>query len=301
MSGKINIIVIEYQNGKFYCYNYYDLTEHEFDEDDLVKYCLKNQGRFFFILYRKNDVPSNLRSKLENNNLKHLFYPQHSNSGNNDNTNAEILSHLINIEGCLNKGNSGRTSFFSQFSRGECSETIEKADLKNFDEKLDSIIYIVNELYSQSPNQDNPASAVIDDLMRELSSYKNDFYLKSMQKYGVDIAINIIKRLYDEKRDIKRNFSEDTELLKRYENLIGFCQAEFKKLNLKFVNSKAGDQFDAERMKFYEGDYIAPEDPSQSRHVAYSISPAVIWTLPRINSDSNDEIVLNEEIVALYR
>lgn len=175
-----------------------------------------------------------------------------------------------------------------------------KEALESFSKKMSSIEFLVSELYNQLPNQADPAQSVIDDLRNELSSYKNDFYLKSMQKYGVDIAIKMISRLYSEKQDIEQNFPEDEGLRERFKKLIDFCQAEFSKLNLEFVRSVSGDQFDGEKMTSYD-DYVDSSEPSLSGCVAYSISPAVIWTLPIVNSESNHKIVLKEEIVALYK
>lgn len=302
-------IISEYNQGEWLFTDCYSGQTCKVKDEELKSFCIKYSQYHFIILNNENSSIF-LRKLLTDLGVSYYEYINQTNSTNDNAKYSEILLALKNIE--KNMGNNSSKSSFFSFSKlnsennvigdSKHSSVITQMthQLQSLTEKISGIEYIVNELYNQEPNQSDKSSIVIEDLRRELSSYKEDLYLKSMQKYGVEIAIKIIDRLYAERRDLNESGSFNNEIIERYNKLIEFCSSEFRRLNLRIFNSNSGDLFDGERMVSYD-DYVETEDHTLNGRVAYSISPSISWTLPRVNSDSKTELVLKEEIVALYK
>ena len=173
------------------------------------------------------------------------------------------------------------------------SDSFEALNKKQFETH-----YLVTEIYNRELEaSSNGCSEVIEDLRKELTAYKNDFYQKSMMKFGVNTVVEILERLYTEKNLLKQN--DNSEELERIMLIISFCEAKMKKLNLRVRLSSDGDEFDGGRMISYD-DKVATDDENMKGRVAYSISPAIYWTLPRVNAPGEDELLIKEETVALY-
>lgn len=302
-------IISEYNQGEWLFTDCYSGQTRKVKDEELKSFCITYSQYHFIILNNENSSKS-LRKLLTDLEVSHYEYINQTNSTNDNAKYSEILLALKNIEKNIGN-NSSKSSFFSFSKLNSEKNAIDDSkqssvitqmthQLQSLTEKISGIEYIVNELYNQEPNQSDKSSLVIEDLRRELSSYKEDLYLKSMQKYGVDIAIKIIDRLYAERRDLNESGSFNNEIIERYNKLIEFCSSEFRRLNLRILTSNRGDMFDGERMVSYD-DYVKTEDHTLNGRVAYSISPSISWTLPRMNSDSKTELVLKEEIVALYK
>lgn len=302
-------IISEYNQSEWTFTDSYSGQSYKVKDEELKSFC-KRYSQYHFIILNNDNSTTVLGKLLTDLGIPHYVYKNETKANNDNAKYSEILLALKNIE--RNIGNSSNKSSFFSFSKSNSEKNTTDGlkqlsiltqmgkQLQSLTEQISGIEYIVNELYNQGPNQSDNSSIVIEDLRRELSSYKEDFYLKSMQKYGVDIAIKIIDRLYAERRDIEQSATLNNELIERYNKLIEFCLSEFKRLSLRILTSKEGDLFDGERMVSYD-DYVETEDSTLNGRVAYSISPSINWTLPRINSDSKTELVLKEEIVALYK
>lgn len=159
--------------------------------------------------------------------------------------------------------------------------------------------YYVGEIYDHGATCSGGGnSEVVNSLRKELEIYKNDFFQKSMLRYGVNVMIDIIKHLYAEKYLLRKQHIDGDEY-NRICQIISFCEAHMKKLNLQTKSSQMGEEFDGERMKAYD-DIETTEDVNLKGRVAYSISPAIYWTLPRVNAPGEDKLLLEEEIVSLY-
>ena len=221
----------------------------------------------------------------------------------------EILASLNEIKTLLKKEQSQSTNYALINTSSPQRENKDIKELKSFlTESLESLIkkqsetqYLVSEIYNshESGASSNGSSEIIDDLRKELATYKNDFYQKSMLNFGVNTAIEILERLYTEKNLLKQK-SDAANELSRLEQIISFCEAKMKKLSLKVSHSVDGDEFDGNRMVSYD-DKIATDNEDMKGRVAYSISPAVYWTLPRVNAPGEDKLLIKEEIVALYK
>lgn len=217
-----------------------------------------------------------------------------------------ILSSLNEIKTLLKREQPKSANYALINTSSPQRETKDIKELKSFisdsfevlNKKQSETNYLVTEIYNREPEAlSNSGSEVIEDLRKELAAYKNDFYQKSMMKFGVNTAIEILERLYTEKNLLKQN--ENPEKVERIMQIISFCEAKMKKLNLKVRLSSDGDEFDGGRMVSYD-DKVATDDENMKGRVAYSISPAIYWTLPRVNAPGEDELLLKEETVALY-
>lgn len=217
-----------------------------------------------------------------------------------------LLSSLNEIKALLKREQPKSANYALINTSSPQRETKEIKELKSFisdsfealNKKQSETNYLVTEIYNREPEaSSNGGSKVIEDLRKELAAYKNDFYQKSMMKFGVNTAVEILERLYTEKNLLKQN--ENSEELERIMLIISFCEAKMKKLNLRVRISSDGDEFDGGRMVSYD-DKVATDDENLKGRVAYSISPAIYWTLPRVNAPGEDELLIKEETVALY-
>lgn len=173
-----------------------------------------------------------------------------------------------------------------------------KESFEALNKKQSETNYLVTEIYNRDQEtSSNGNSEIIKDLRKELAEYKNDFYQKSMMKLGVNIAIDILERLYTEKNLLKQK--ENSEEMDRITQIISFCEAKMKKLNVRVKLSSEGDEFDGIRMVSFD-DKVATDNSNMKGRVAYSIFPAIYWTLPRVNAPGEDELLIKEETVALY-
>ena len=218
----------------------------------------------------------------------------------------EILTSLNEIKTLLKREQPKNANYALFNTSSPQRETKDIKELKSFitdsfealNKKQLEMNYLVTEIYNRNIETScNGSSEVIEDLRKELAIYKNDFYQKSMMKFGVNIAIEILEQLYAEKNFLKHK--ENSEKLERITQLISFCEAKMKKLNLRVRLSSDGEEFDGGRMISFD-DKVYTDDEDMKGRVAYSISPAIYWTLPRVNAPGEDELLIKEEIVALY-
>lgn len=182
-------------------------------------------------------------------------------------------------------------------------EIIER--VKILDDRTRSIEFSIGELDNLTNNESFGVNSVITELQTELSEYKKDFYFKSMQKYGVNIMIEILKKLYEEKHSL-RLLNQDqvqNDFLERIERIIVFCKNRAKKMNVLIEESSNGDIFDGKKMIAYDDDCIFTNEECLKGRVASSISPAFYWILPRVNAPIADyyKLMIEEEIVVLYK
>ena len=219
----------------------------------------------------------------------------------------EVLSSLHEIKTLLKREQPKSANYALINTSSPQRETKDIKELKSFisdsfealNKKQSETNYLVTEIYNrESEVSSNGGSEVIEDLRKELAAYKNDFYQKSMMKFGVNTVIEILERLYTEKNLLMQKGNADDEL-DRIAQIISFCEAKMKKLNLKIRLSSEGDEFDGGRMVSFD-DKVVTDDENKKGRVAYSISPAIYWTLPRVNAPGEDELLIKEETVALY-
>lgn len=219
-----------------------------------------------------------------------------------------VLSSLNEIKALLKREQPKSANYALINTSSPQRETKDIKELKSFisdsfealNKKQSETQYLVYEIYNyrESGASSNGSSEIIADLRKELTAYKNDFYQKSMLNFGVNTAIEILDRLYTEKNLLKQK-GVATDEQNRLEQIISFCETKMKKLNLKVSLSTDGDEFDGSRMITYD-DKVSTDNEDLKGRVAYSISPAIYWTLPRVNAPGEDELLIKEETVALY-
>ena len=280
--------------------------------DDALRFCVKNRYKdISVILVGATDEANNFFNRLAQYDINVCCYnvPQAEPNKNVNNSQISfdgLLSSLNEIKALLKKEQPKSANYALINTSSPQRETKDIKELKSFisasfealNKKQSETNYLVTEIYNREPEaSSNGSSEVIEDLRKELAAYKNDFYQKSMMKFGVNTAIEILERLYTEKNLLKQN--ENSEELERITQIISFCEAKMKKLNLRVRLSSDGDEFDGGRMVSYD-DKVATDDENMKGRVAYSISPAIYWTLPRVNAPGEDELLIKEETVALY-
>lgn len=218
----------------------------------------------------------------------------------------EILTSVNEIKALLKREPPKSANYALINTSSPQLETKDIKEIKSFikesfealNKKQSETNYLVTEIYNRDQEtSSNGNSEVIKDLRKELAEYKNDFYQKSMMKLGVNIAIDILERLYTEKNLLKQK--ENSEEMDRITQIISFCEAKMKKLNVRVKLSSEGDEFDGIRMVSFD-DKVATDNSNMKGRVAYSIFPAIYWTLPRVNAPGEDELLIKEETVALY-
>lgn len=280
-------------------------------QNAVLDWCVNNfpKGTCIVLIGTSNQTSSLFR-ELERNNFNVCNYEldtEPAKQTNSQLTNInEILNYLNEIKTLLKREQPKSANYALINASSPQRESKDIKELKSFisdsfealNKKQSETNYLVTEIYNREPEaSSNGSSEVIEDLRKELAAYKNDFYQKSMMKFGVNTAIEILERLYTEKNLLKQ--SENAEELKRITQIISFCEAKMKKLNLRVSLSSDGDEFDGGRMVSYD-DKVATDDENMKGRVAYSISPAIYWTLPRVNAPGEDELLIKEETVALY-
>ena len=145
-----------------------------------------------------------------------------------------------------------------------------------------------------SKNEDDELNFLKD----ELSCYRNDFYLKSVQRLGLDALLEILEsmcsRLFmstNASAEVRESLNYDIKLVER---------ALINKFNVKFVRSAAGTPFNEQTMTTFPDDSLASDDENLKGCVAFSVSPAICWTIPRVNSGETS-FLYREESVVLYK
>lgn len=169
-------------------------------------------------------------------------------------------------------------------------------NLQAINEALSELKEKINVIFEHINNVSEEYS-VYNELKSELSAYRNDFYLKSVQRLGLDALIEILcsmcarlhstTNLTDEARDVIRY---DIKLVERALN---------NRFNVQCVYSEIGAYFNEETMVTFPGEFIETENESLKGCVAYSVSPAIYWTIPRVNS-GEQKFLYKEESVVLY-
>lgn len=146
-----------------------------------------------------------------------------------------------------------------------------------------------------SINEENDEVSFLKD---ELSCYRNDFYLKSVQRLGLDAILDILEsmcsRLFmsvNASAEVKESIQYDIKLVER---------ALTNKFNVRFVRSALGTPFNEQTMTTFPDDSIASDDENLKGCVAFSVSPAIFWTIPRVNSGETS-FLYREESVILYK
>lgn len=280
--------------------------------NDGVYWCLSNlnEGSSVFLIGSTRET-EDVFQQLNKRGLNICCYDVQQAEPNKNINNSHIsldglLSSLNEIKALLKREQPKSANYALINTSSPQRETKDIKELKSFisdsfealNKKQSETNYLVTEIYNREPEaSSNGSLEIIEDLRKELAAYKNDFYQKSMMKFGVNTAIEILERLYIEKNLLKQN--ENSEELERIIQIISFCEAKMKKLNLRVRLSSDGDAFDGGRMVSYD-DKVATDDENMKGRVAYSISPAIYWTLPRVNAPGEDELLIKEETVALY-
>lgn len=167
--------------------------------------------------------------------------------------------------------------------------------LSEMKEALNSIkddIQSMKEMLSK--NEDDELNLLKD----ELSCYRDDFYLKSVQRLGLDALLEILEsmcsRLFmstNASAEVRESLNYDIKLVER---------ALINKFNVKFVRSAAGTPFNEQTMTTFPDDSLASDDENLKGCVAFSVSPAIFWTIPRVNSGETS-FLYREESVVLYK
>ena len=147
-------------------------------------------------------------------------------------------------------------------------------------------------------NNDSELDEINRSLKEELTAYRADFYLKSVQRLGLDALLEIMDRLCTRLYNSSNSSDEIKEVLNYVINLIE--RTLRSKFHVRCVSSESGTQFNSETMIAYPDDSISTEDTSLIGCVAQSISPAIYWTIPRVNS-CEMEFLYKEENVVLYQ
>lgn len=134
-------------------------------------------------------------------------------------------------------------------------------------------------------------------LKEELSKYRNDFYFKSVQRQGLDAMLEVLESMNTLLYNSRTKGVEVTEAIEHGIYLIE--RALQKIFKIRFESSNEGNEYDEEKMIAYPSDSIFTNDERLSGHVAKSLSPAIYWTIPRVNS-TDLEFLYKEESVILY-
>lgn len=164
-----------------------------------------------------------------------------------------------------------------------------KDSLGKITDKVDSLI--------ESRKEEIEDNADISALKEELSKYRNDFYFKSVQRQGLDAMIEVWESMYTLLYNSRTKGSDVIETIEYNINLIE--RALQKTFKIRFDSSAEGDMYNEEKMIAYPSDSIFTSDEQLRGRIAKSLSPAVYWTLPRVNS-SDMEFLYKEECVILY-
>lgn len=199
------------------------------------------------------------------------------------NADPDLLSHILEIKESI-KNLTNSISSDDPFVQDSSFES-------NINKKLD---YIISSIEMQSCDRSDNS---IDVLKEELNTYRSDFYMKSVKRMGLDAIINILEhfcQLYHECND-------EYNIKTIYKSNIKYIESVLKSsMHVNCQYTPQGEPFNPDTMIAYESDSVPTDDEDLKGKVAETIVPAVYWTLPRINSDSQDYLY-KEEIVVLFK
>lgn len=167
--------------------------------------------------------------------------------------------------------------------------------LSELKEMLSTISGKVDNLFENSKKEAD--NLEICSLKEELSKYRNDFYFKSVQRQGLDAMLEVLESMNTLLYNSRAKGEDVTGAIEHGINLIE--RALQKTFKIRFESSNEGDEYDEEKMIAYPSDSIFTNDERLSGHVAKSLSPAIYWTIPRVNS-TDLEFLYKEESVILY-
>ena len=185
-----------------------------------------------------------------------------------------------------------------EFTSVQEDEHVENnnTDLQIINETLSELKETVNAIHEHI-NKASEECSLYNELKSELSAYRNDFYLKSVQRLGLDALIEILNsmctRLHSTtnlSEEVKNSIRYDIKLVERALN---------NRFNVQCIYSEAGTIYDEETMVTFPGEFIDTENELLKGCVAYSVSPAIYWTIPRVNS-GEQKFLYKEESVVLY-
>ena len=172
----------------------------------------------------------------------------------------------------------------------------EIAELKGFAKSLSENMEEIKQAL------DTHGGDVIDEtiksLKNELTAYRTDFYLKSVQRLGLDAFLDVLDRLCTRLYNSSQSSEDSKETLRYAISMIE--RTLHSKFHIRCVSSESGTVFNSRTMIAYPEDSVFTDNVSLKGCVAHSISPAIYWTLPRVNSDDT-EFLYKEENVVLYQ
>lgn len=306
-------VVFDCQISHLLIYDYGNLSQQgSISSRDVADWCIRNlkEGTSIFLIGSKSETDS-IYQKLKKYRLNICCYDPKQADPNRNTNNSQfslegVLSSLDEIKALLKREQPKSSNYALINTSSSQRESKDMKELKSLilesfetlNKKQSEMNYLVNEIYNHDQETSSDGySEILTDLRNELAAYKNDFYQKSMLKFGVNTTIEILERLYNEKNLLMQK--ENLEEFDRITQIISFCESKMKKLNLRISHSIEGDEFDGERMIYFD-DKVATDDENMKGRVAYSIFPAIYWTLPRVNAPGEDELLIKEETVALY-
>lgn len=179
------------------------------------------------------------------------------------------------------------------------SKDSETSNLYNSLSELKEMLFAISEKVdslTDSSSKDEDYMEVIS-LKEELSKYRNDFYFKSVQRQGLDAMLEVLESMNTLLYNSRTKGVDVTGAIEHGINLIK--RALQKTFKIRFESSNEGDEYDEEKMIAYPSDSIFTNDERLRGHVAKSLSPAIYWTIPRVNSTDLD-FLYKEESVILY-
>lgn len=185
---------------------------------------------------------------------------------------------------------------YTSAKENECIENPNQ-DLQIINETLSELKEKVNAIH-EHVNKASEECSLYDELKSELSAYRNDFYLKSVQRLGLDALIEILNSMCTRLHSTT-NLSEEVQGSIRYDIKL-VERALNNRFNVQCIYSEIGTIYDEETMVTFPEEFIDTENESLRGCVAYSVSPAIYWTIPRVNSGEH-KFLYKEESVVLYK
>lgn len=169
---------------------------------------------------------------------------------------------------------------------------LSKSDKEYLDKRFN---FLLQSMPNISSNEDQ--SSLVEHLKDELSQYRTDFYFKT-RKDGLDGMIDVLDYVSTLLFNMRNSSSELVSILS---NIVRFVERTMEnKYHVICSHSSIGDPFDGSYMRAYSGDMVKTMDIGKKECVAHSVSPAVYWTLPRVEEPSTNKYLYKEELVVLY-
>lgn len=181
-------------------------------------------------------------------------------------------------------------------SKSDDGDTLSLSNsLSELKEMLSAISGKVDSIIENSDKEEDNLEVI--SLKEELSKYRTDFYFKSVQRQGLDAMLEVLESMNTLLYNSRTKGNDVTGAIEHGISLIE--RALQKTFKIRFESSNEGDEYDEEKMIAYPSDSIFANDERLSGHVAKSLSPAIYWTIPRVNS-TDLEFLYKEESVILY-